>query len=87
METYPKVESVAVLAGMRLRITFVNGEVRVYDCSPLLAEEPFAPLANTAFFRQARADAHGYGVVWSDSIDLSESELWLNSVPAEQEAA
>ncbi len=78
MTQYPKVRSVAALPDKMLRVTFVNGEVRIYDCKPLLSEQPFALLANDAFFRAVQADSHGYGVVWSDEIDLSESELWLN---------
>ncbi|MDD2230018.1 MAG: DUF2442 domain-containing protein [Candidatus Cloacimonetes bacterium] len=29
-------------------------------------------------FKQVRADSMGYGVVWNDDLDLSESELWIN---------
>ena len=28
-------------------------------------------------------DKHGYGIVWNDELDLSESELWINGLPAE----
>jgi hypothetical protein len=35
-------------------------------------------LENESFFRQVKVDAGGYGISWSDTIDLSESELWLN---------
>ena len=55
---------------------FANGVRKVYDCTPLLADAPFKPLAEEAVFRGVKADAHGYGVVWSDDIDLAESELW-----------
>jgi hypothetical protein len=27
-------------------------------------------------------DKHGYGIVWNDELDLSESELWINGLPA-----
>ncbi len=80
MVSYPKVRVVAALPGKRLRVEFTNGDVRIYDCTPLLSEPPFALLANEAFFRAVQADAHGYGVYWSEDIDLSESELWLNGV-------
>jgi hypothetical protein len=78
METYPKVQSVEALRGKSLKVTFVNGEVRIYDCNPLLSEPPFRLLENEAFFRAVRADDHGYGVVWDDEVDLAESELWLH---------
>jgi hypothetical protein len=86
MTIYPKILSVTALSGKQLRVVFTNGDVRIYDCTPLLSEPPFALLADNAFFRAVQPDAHGNGVVWSDEIDLSESELWLHGVP-EPEAA
>jgi hypothetical protein len=73
---YPKVTSVTPLEGKRLLVTFRNGATKVYDCAPLLADEPFRPLADEALFRAVKADPHGYGAVWNDDIDLAESELW-----------
>jgi hypothetical protein len=65
-------------------VAFATGEQRVYDCAPLLRESVFAGLADEAVFQQVRPDPHGYGVVWSDELDLAESELWINGSPAEQ---
>ena len=36
-------------------------------------------------FRRVRADDHGYAVVWTDEIDLAESELWINGAPVADE--
>ena len=83
--TYPRVQAVQALPAKKLLVTFSTGETRVYDCQPLLREEPFRPLADEALFQQARPDQHGYGVIWSDSIDLAESELWANGQRAEPE--
>lgn len=80
--SHPRVNSVKPLPGKLLRVRFNNNEERLYDCSPLLAEDAFAPLKDETLFRRARADAHGYGVVWNDDIDLSESELWINGESA-----
>ena len=84
MESYPKIKNVEPLAGKRLLVTFGNNTKKVYDCSLLLNEETFKPLLNEALFRSVKADRHGYGIIWSDEMDLSESELWLNGLPAEQ---
>jgi hypothetical protein len=64
-----------------LLVTFTDGVKKIYDCSPLLKEDTFKPLINDALFRSVKADEHGYGVIWSDEIDLSESELWLHDIP------
>jgi hypothetical protein len=28
-------------------------------------------------------DKHGYGIVWNDELDLSESEFWINGLLAD----
>jgi len=80
MGDYPKIKAVTPLSDKRLRVTFVTGDIKVYDCSPLLAEETFGPLEDEVFFRNVYADRTGYGIVWTDNIDLSEAELWLHGV-------
>lgn len=86
VDVYPKVKAVLPLAGKRLLVEFDNGVTKVYDCKPLLDSEVFGPLRDEAVFRRVRADSHGYAVIWTDKIDLAESELWINGVPAADEA-
>lgn len=92
MDSYPKVKSVVPLAEKKLRILFLNGESRIYDCGPLLSDPRFTPLNIEAFFRHVHVDAAGYGILWNDAVDLSESELWINGTtelgaPAESQTA
>ena len=61
-----------------------NNIEKVYDCSFLLKEETFRPLLDDALFSFVKTDRHGYGVIWSDEVDLSESEIWINGLLAEQ---
>lgn len=84
MESYPKVESVKALKGRLILVVFSNGVKKVYDCSPLLAENTYSDLAIEAIFQNVKADQGGYGISWTDEIDLAESELWINGVLAEQ---
>ena len=86
VDVYPKVKAVRPLAGKRLLVEFDNGVTKVYDCNPLLDSEVFAPLRNETVFRQVRADDHGYAVIWTDEIDLAESELWINGASVAEEA-
>jgi hypothetical protein len=81
MTKYPRVTSVQPLPAKRLRVTFENGEVKLYDCTPLLDELAFQPLRDEAFFRHVSPDRHGYAVIWNDAVDLAESELWLHGTP------
>ena len=78
MATYPKVKLVTPLSGKQLFVTFTTGDTRVYDCTPLLNESPFHSLKDDVFFKNVHVDQTGYGVVWNDYVDLSESELWIN---------
>jgi hypothetical protein len=78
MENYPKITDVKPQEGKKLRVKFSNGIEKIYDCSPLLNDDVFKPLMNVALFNSVKADKHGYGVIWSDDLDLSESELWIH---------
>lgn len=76
--SYPKIRSVEPQARKTLLVEFDNGVQKTYDCGPLLESEVFRPLRDEAVFRCARADPHGYGVIWNDEIDLAESEIWVH---------
>lgn len=72
----PRVKEVVALAGHRLRLTFANGEVGVYDCTPLLTFGVFRELADVRYFRKA---AVAYGtVVWPNSQDICPDTLYLD---------
>jgi hypothetical protein len=78
------VESVQALQGKRLLLIFSNNARKIYDCSFLLAQDTYRALANEAIFKNVKADPGGYGISWTDEIDLAESELWVNGVFVEQ---
>ena len=78
MATYPKVKSVSPLSGKQLFVIFITGDTRIYDCTHLLKESSFFSLKDDALFKNVHVDQTGYGVVWNDNVDLSESELWIN---------
>ena len=73
----PRVKTVQPLADYRLKITFTNGELGVYDCSPLLGFGVFGELADETYFRQARAV--GGTVVWPHEQDICPDTLYLDS--------
>jgi len=77
MNIYPKVKSVKVVKDMKLEIVFEGNIKKTYDCYTIMQEEPFNRLKDKALFKNVRVDSGGYGISWSDDIDLSESELWI----------
>ena len=79
MET-PKILSVQALENKKLLVKFVNGTEKIYDCNPLLSLEMFEGLNNDEFFKSVKVDSGGYGISWNDDADLSEYELWTNSI-------
>ena len=83
MKTYPKILDVESKNSKRLLVTFNNGIKKIYDCKPLLDDEVFKPLIDDVLFHSVKADKNGYGVIWNDELDLSESELWINGLPAD----
>jgi len=78
MNEYPKIKSVKPLDRKRLLVTFENNIQKIYDCNPLLKEEVFSPLENEFLFRSVKIDQGCYGISWTDEIDLSEAEIWIN---------
>lgn len=74
----PRVKSVKPLSGYHLEIVFSNGEVRVYDCTPLLDFGVFGELRDEAYFRQVHADAGT--VVWPHEQDICPDTLYEDSV-------
>ena len=79
----PKILSIQPLEDKKLLVKFVNNIEKTYDCKSLMEKfEPFKALENETFFKQVKVDAGGYGISWNDKVDLSEYELWINSVEA-----
>ena len=79
----PRVMNVVPLDDFRLRLSFANGEHRVFDVKPYLAYPAFKRLANAGYFSLAHAE-HGT-VVWPNDIDFCPDTLYLESVREEHE--
>ena len=79
----PRVKNALPLENFRLRLTFANGEQRIFNVSPYLAYPAFKRLGNPAFFSLAHAE-HGT-VVWPDNIDFCPDTLYMESVEEDQE--
>lgn len=73
----PRVKAVKATEGYKLEITFLNGEVRVYDCAPLLDFGVFTELRDINYFRQARVQDGT--VVWPNEQDICPDTLYEDS--------
>ena len=77
---YPQIRQAKAIDNTTLIIEFTNQEVKKYDICHLLDVPMFSPLRQPAFFKNFKVEQGGYGIVWNEEIDLSEYELWKNSV-------
>jgi len=75
---YPKIETAKTINDHTLLIGFDNKQKKIYDITPLLKKDMFIPLSNPALFKAFKVEQGGFAVVWTDSIDISEFELWSN---------
>lgn len=78
--TVPKIVEAKAIGEFTIKVTFNNGDLRVYDIAPLLGRAPFDELRSQALFRAVQVEQGGHAIVWNDRIDLSEYEVWKNGV-------
>ncbi len=81
MKNYPKVSAVAPADSLNIIVTFENGTVRKYNVEQLFNDFPdYELLRNKDIFDLVHVDCGGYAVAWNDELDITECELWDNSV-------
>ncbi len=81
MNGIPKIKEVKPLEDMMLMVTFDNNIKKKYDVKQLLSKYPiFNEIKNRAIFNLVHIDCGGYGVAWTDEIDISEYEIWNNGL-------
>lgn len=88
MNGIPRIKEVKPLDNMFLNVIFQNGISKKYDVKPLIKKYAvFSQLQNRAIFNLVRVDCGGFGIVWTDEIDLSEYEIWENGINNSTEMA
>ena len=73
----PRAKKVKVVSGYKIEVEFDNGEVRIFDVSPLLNLPVYQPLKNRSYFEKVYVD-HGI-VQWPNEVDISPDTLYLDS--------
>ena len=77
MNGIPKIKAVKPLDNMILMVTFDNNIMKHDDVKKIIDKFPvFEELKNKSIFNLAHVDCGGYGVSWTEEIDLSEYEIW-----------
>lgn len=82
MYNFHQVKEVSPLNDCKLRILFQDGVEKEYDVTTWFDRKPvFLELKeNPDLFFSVKVDTGGYGISWSDDIDLHCNELWENGI-------
>lgn len=70
----PRVDEVEYLENYKIKITFDNGETRVFDMADRLNGEVFEPLKDPEYFKRVFAD--GWSISWPNGADVAPETLY-----------
>ncbi len=70
-----RVRSFEIAGLYAIRVSFDDGTSRVIDFEPVLAGEPYAPLADPALLRAVRLDPQAHTLVWPNGADFDPATL------------
>ena len=73
------VTGVVPVADYKLKLTFENGEKKIFDVRPLLTQRPWVSLKDLDLFMKAKV--LGCSVAWDIETDIAPEILYENSVP------
>ena len=80
----PRVRAVQPNADYTLRLTFDNGEIRLFDVRPYLDKGFFRELRDRGMFNSVRPDLGS--VRWQGGQDFCPDTLYLESIPLDHVA-
>lgn len=68
------IEKIVAIEDYRLKIDFVNGIKKIFDCKPLFEKKVYAPLKDKDFFGSVYVSCGG--AAWNDVIDIAPEYLY-----------
>lgn len=77
----PRITTFKILSDTLIAINFDNGITKHFDFAHKMTQPLYAPLKNKALFQACRIEPGGVALSWTDDIDISEHELWMDGVP------
>ena len=78
----PRLRTVEPLSGFRLRLTYENQEVKVFDVTPYISGSWYSELKDESYFRSVKVLPGGVGIEWLNGQDIAPHELYEMSVKA-----
>ncbi len=77
----PRITAVSAVGPAAIRISFEDGEIRLFDVSPLLTRGVFQRIAEAEAFAAVSVVEGGGGVEWAAGPDLSANRLYFGGEP------
>ena len=76
---FVKIKSIEILPNFKIKALFDCNVVKTYDFNALIKNhKAFKDLQQESLFKQAKVDCGGYGICWTDDIDIDSGEIWYN---------
>ena len=76
---FVKIKSIEILPDFKIKALFSSNVVKTYDFNNLIQNHmSFAPLQQQNLFNKAKVDCGGYGICWTDDIDIDSGEIWYH---------
>lgn len=70
------------MSGFKLRLTYENQEVKIFDVTPYLSGSWYSELKDESYFRSVKVLPGGVGIEWLNGQDIAPHELYEMSVKA-----
>ena len=74
----PKAVKVEPQKNYILKITFDNGEVKMFDVKPYMEHKAFEQLKSVTMFNTVKIS--GLSISWANGADICPDELYFNSL-------
>lgn len=76
---FHKIKNVTAYPDYKILVQFSEGITKIYNVKQLIENNSmFKILRNEELFYSVQVDIWGYGIIWSDDIDISCDELFEN---------
>jgi len=73
----PRAKKAKAIDGFKIEVEFANGEIKIFDMTPLLNYPVYQPLKARALFEKIFVSQ---GIVqWPNEVDISPDTLYLDS--------
>lgn len=76
----PRLSTVEPMNGFRLKLTYENHEVKVFDVTPYITGSWYSELKDESYFRSVKVLPGGVGIEWLNGQDIAPHELYEMSV-------